>query len=215
MRILVFGDSIAQGFWDMDGGWVQRLAKPIHQASLDNILHGDGKSYIEVFNLGISGDTSEGVLKRLKQEVESRRTDENSEVIIIAIGINDSILKSDNVVLMDVYQFQTAYEKIIKEAQAVAGQVYCLGLTAVDESQTSPWKYSKTGEQWRNNRINLFEDSIKQSASRLSVPFIPIHDEFLSQLNSGIVLLADGLHPNEDGHKLIAEIVAEHVTKKP
>lgn len=215
MRILVFGDSISQGFWDLDGGWVQRIGKTIHQASLDNMLHGDGKSYIEVYNLSVSGDTTEGVLKRLKQEVEARRTDENSEVIIIAIGINDSILNSDNTALMDVYEFQTAYEKIIEEAQKVAGQVYCLGLSAVDESQTSPWKYSSKGEQWRNNRINLFEDAIKQSAERLSVPFIPVHDTFMGQLNSGQILLADGLHPNEAGHELIANIVREHVTRKP
>ncbi len=213
MRILVFGDSIAQGFWDMNGGWVQRIGTTLHQASLDNMLHGDGKSYIEVYNLGVSGDTTEGVLKRLKQEVEARRTDENSEVIIIAIGINDSILKSDNTVLMDVYEFQTEYEKIILEAQKVTGQVYCLGLSAVDETQTSPWKYSSKGKQWRNNRINLFEDAIKQSAERLSVPFIPVHDAFMGQLNAGQLLLADGLHPNEAGHELIANIVREQVIK--
>jgi lysophospholipase L1-like esterase len=214
MRILVFGDSIAQGFWDMSGGWVQRFGSKVHQASLDNMLHGDGKSYIEVFNLGISGDTSEGVLNRLKQEVEARRTDEYSEVIILAIGINDSILKADHKVLMDVYQFQEKYEKIIKLGQDISDQVFCLGLTAVDEEQTSPWKYSSTGKQWRNNRINLFEDAIKQSCSRLSVPFIPIHDEFLSRLKNGQNLLADGLHPNELGHQFIADIVSEHVTKK-
>ena len=214
MRILVFGDSIALGLWDMKGGWVQHLASTLHNASLDNMLHGDGKSYVEVYNLSVAGDSSQGLLDRLKDEVEARRMDENSEVIIIAVGINDSILKSDNVVLMDVYRFQTAYEKVIKKALAVSGQVYCLGLSAVDETQTSPWKYSSSGKQWRNNRINLFEDSIKQSAVRHSVPFIPIHDEFLSQINSGKTLLADGLHPNEAGHKLIADIAIEHVIKK-
>lgn len=214
MRILVFGDSIAQGFWDMDGGWVQRISTKVHRASLDNLLHGDGKRSIEVFNLGVSGGTTGGILKRMKQEVEARRTDDNSEVIIIAVGINDSVLKHDNAAFVDIYEFQELYEKVIKEAIAVAGQVYCLGLSAVDEELTSPWKYSKNGEQWRNNRINLFEDSIKQSAGRLSVPFIPVHDAFMGQLNAGQVLLADGLHPNEAGHELIASIVAEQVIEK-
>lgn len=27
MRVLVFGDSITQGFWDTEGGWVERLRK--------------------------------------------------------------------------------------------------------------------------------------------------------------------------------------------
>jgi lysophospholipase L1-like esterase len=27
MIVLVFGDSIAQGYWDSEGGWVERLRK--------------------------------------------------------------------------------------------------------------------------------------------------------------------------------------------
>jgi lysophospholipase L1-like esterase len=213
MRIYVFGDSITQGFWDASGGWVQQLSSVVHSATLDNMLNGDGKSYIEVYNLGVSGDSTEGVLKRLKNEVESRRLYAEDEVIIISVGLNDSILMSDNTALMDVYEFQETYEKLIKEALGLTNRVYCVGLTAVDEKLTSPWKFSSTGKQWGNNRINLFEDSIKQSAQRLSVPFIPIHDEFLELLSKGEDLLADGLHPNNAGHKFIAKAVAENVIK--
>jgi lysophospholipase L1-like esterase len=213
MKIFIFGDSITQGFWDMSGGWVQQLSSVIHSASLENMLNGDGKSYIEVYNLGVSGDSTEGVLKRLKSEVESRRIYSDDEVIIISVGINDSILDSENIVLMDVYQFQETYEKLINEALKLTDRVYCVGLTAVDEKLTNPWKFSSTGKQWGNNRINLFEDTIKQSCERLSVPFIPIHDEFMDLLSRGEDLLADGLHPNNAGHKLIAKAVAENVIK--
>ncbi len=211
MRIFVFGDSIVQGFWDNKGGWVQQLSSVVHRSSLDNMLNGDGESYIEVYNLGVSGDSSEGVLQRLKNEVESRRLYSEDEVIILSVGINDSILDVENKVLMDVYQFQDTYEKLIKEALSLTDRVYCVGLTAVDETLTSPWKFSTPGKHWGNNRINLFEDSIKQSCERLSVPFIPIHDEFLDQLSRGQELLADGLHPNHAGHNLIFKAVAKNV----
>lgn len=214
MRIFVFGDSTAQGLYDTSGGWVARIASTLHQKSLDNMLSGDGESNFMVYNLGVSGDSTGGVLARIKQEVEARRILEDDELIILAVGINDSVLKADNTVLMDVYEFQETYEKLIKEALKLTSHVYCLGLTAVDENLTSPWPYSSTGEQYRNNRINLFEDSIKQSTERLSVQFIPTHDQFLGQLGSGQSLLADGLHPNEAGHELIASVVIESVVNK-
>lgn len=204
MRIFVFGDSIAHGFYDSSGGWVGRIASTLHQKSLDSIVQGDGSSYFEIFNLGISGDSTQGVLSRIKTEVEARRLYEQEEIIILAIGINDSILNADNTALMDVYKFQTTYEKLMNEALKLSPHVYCLGLTAVDEELTSPWTGGSTGKQWRNNRINLFEDSIKQSCERLSVSFIPVHDKFLAMLDAGNNFLADGLHPNEEGHELIA-----------
>jgi lysophospholipase L1-like esterase len=207
MRIFVFGDSIAQGFYDSAGGWVGRIASTLHQKSLDHILKSDENSYFEVFNLGVSGDSTEGVSSRIEREVKSRRLYEQEELIIIAVGINDSILLADNTAHMEIYDFQNAYEKLLKEALKLSPHVYCLGLTAVDEELTSPWTGSSTGKQWRNNRINLFEDSIKQSAARLSVNFIPIHDKFLSLKDAGQELLADGLHPNEAGHELIANTI--------
>jgi len=214
MRIFVFGDSIAQGFYDTAGGWVGRIASTLHQKSLDNMVHGDQGSAFKVYNLGVSSDSTEGVLSRIKNEVEARRLSDDDELIILAIGINDSILTPDNKVLMDVYEFQTTYEKLIQAAQKLSTHVYCLGLTAVDEEKTSPWQYSSTDKQYRNNRINLFEDSIKQSAFRLSVPFVPVHDEFLAQLSKGMELLADGLHPNDSGHELIANTVITTVINK-
>jgi lysophospholipase L1-like esterase len=207
MRIFVFGDSIVHGFYDNAGGWVGRIASTLHQKTLDSIVQGDGSSYFEVFNLGVSGDTTEGVLSRIKQEVEARRLYAQEELIIIAVGINDSVLLSDNTVNMDVYTFQTSYEKLINEALKLSSHVYCLGLTAVDEELTSPWSGSSTGKQWRNNRINLFEDSIKQSATRLDVPFLPVHDEFLGKIETGHEFLADGLHPNDAGHEFLASTV--------
>lgn len=206
MRILFFGDSIAQGFYDRNGGWVQRLAHEYHGQALSGMLADpkfDGK---EIFNLGVSGDTAESLLARLENEAKVRRWRDDSLAIVISIGVNDSRLQ-DNRALVDVYEFQKSLEKLLDKAQKVSDFVICVGLPAVDESKTNPWPYSSTGAQWSNPRINSFEDTLKQTAHRLGLPFVPIHDRFLGQLESGAELLADGLHPNEAGHQLIAELV--------
>lgn len=205
MRVLIFGDSIAQGFWDAYGGWVQRLAHEYHPRALTDMLAGKGDGN-EVFNLGISGDTAAGLAKRLEAEVAARQLYPDSDVIVIAIGINDAALRANRAEL-DVYGFQLEIDKALDIALRITDKVMLVGLTAVDENLTDPWKYSSTGKQWHNARINAFEDTIKQSAERKDVPFVPIHDRFMAALEAGQDLLADGLHPNEAGHQFITELV--------
>ena len=200
MRIFIFGDSIAQGFYDSEGGWAGRLASEYHLATLASITEGN-KEWYDVFNLGVSGDTAAGVAERLEAEVTARQLydSDGPDVIVLAVGINDARL-TNNRAAMDVYEFQEAYEAAIDTAKQLQTRVVCVGLTAVDEAKTDPWVGSSSGKQWKNNRINLFEDAIKQSAVRKEVAFVPIHDDFLKQLEAGKPLLADGLHPNNAGH---------------
>lgn len=202
MRVFIFGDSIAQGYFDdKQGGWANQLGLHYQKHILANMEGG----WTEIYNLGISGDTVENTRNRLESEVLSRRLSDDEECIVLAVGINDTVLR-ENRVVMDVHDFQEVYDDIIDRALALCPRVLCVGLSAVQESQTDPWPYSSTGKQWKNNRINLFEDTIKQSAFNKQVAFIPIHDEFLKLLKSK-QLLADGLHPNHEGHSFIAKEV--------
>lgn len=205
MRVLVFGDSIAQGFFDSRGGWVQRLASDMHMKTLAAMHDGDAY-YVEIHNLGVSGDTAEGVLGRMESEMSSRRLYQEDEIIIIAVGTNDSVLR-DNTALEDVYDFQITYEKILETAKRHTQKILCVGLPAVDESMSDPWKFSSTGRQYKNNRLDLFEDTVKQVAGQADVAFAAVFDEFLAQLQEGNDLLADGLHPNDAGHELIYQMV--------
>lgn len=211
MRLLVFGDSIGQGFFDQSGGWVQRLANDYHKRYLASLLS-NGDFDLEVFNLGISGDTTERVSKRLEPESEARRWQDDPMIIALAVGFNDA-RQLNNRVVMDVYDFQRLYDRLLDQATSIADYVLCVGLSAVDESQTDPWPHSSTHYQWSNNRINLFEDTIKQSAFRRKLPFVPIHDKFLAELEAGRELLADGLHPNDAGHHLMAELIKPWIDK--
>lgn len=206
MRIFIFGGSITQGYYDdKTGGWANQIGLHYQKHALANL----GGERTEVFNLGVSGDTTEGVLGRLKSEVEARRLYDDEDCIVLAVGMNDSMLINNRVVL-DVHDFQAAYDRLIDKALSLCPRVICVGLTAVKESETDPWAYSSSGKQWKNNRINLFEDTIKQSAEFKEVPFVPIHDEFLKLLGKKR-LLADGLHPNTEGHRFIARLVIEAI----
>lgn len=205
MRVLVFGDSITQGFYDTAGGWVQRLTAIYHEATLKNMLSGNGQ-YVEVFNLGISGDTADGVLDRMDNDIASRRLYEEDEAIIIAIGCNDSVLRN-NLVAVEEYDFETQIEELADKALKYTDRVMMVGLAPVEQKLTDPWKFSSSGKQWKNNRIDLFEDIIKQVAGRKKLPFVPVYDYLRREMDSGAKIHADGLHPNDRGHEIIANLV--------
>ena len=205
MRILIFGDSIAQGFFDSRGGWAQRLASNLHIKTANAMKHGED-FYVEVHNIGISGDTIDGLTNRLKSDMERRRLYKEPELIIIAIGTNDAILK-DNKAVEDVYEFQEKVERLIDMTTDMTDKVLFVGIPPVDESQTDPWLFSSTGKQWKNNRLDLFEDTIKQAAELKDVEFVPVFNKFFETMEKGYELHADGLHPNDAGHELIYKLV--------
>lgn len=62
-------------------GWVNRLAIYYQNSNDENI----------VYNLGIPSETTTDLLKRIKNELESRKPN----TIIISIGINDALYLKD------------------------------------------------------------------------------------------------------------------------
>jgi lysophospholipase L1-like esterase len=204
MRILVFGDSIAQGFWDSQGGWVQRLINEYNEQSLKNML-ADTNGYIEMYNLGIAGDTARGVLKRMKYEVKSRRLHVEDEVIVIAIGMNDTMIyKGVNAVPPDLFRDELA--QLLESARELTDKVLFIGLTAVDDAACNPWKYSSAEECFNNDRIWQFERITREFCKDENIPHVKIFEKF-KKAHEETGLLADGLHPNDAGHALIAKFV--------
>ena len=106
MRVLIFGDSIAQGFFDSRGGWANRVANAFHQDALKNL----NNDYPEVINLGVSGDTVENILNRIEDETDVRRS-ATKTYLVIAVGMNDSLLVNNHA-YEDEYKFQEQYEKL-------------------------------------------------------------------------------------------------------
>ena len=66
MNVLIFGDSITWGAYDPEqGGWATRLRNYFEEKDND----------IDVYNLGISGDTTADLLERIEIEAKSRVCD--------------------------------------------------------------------------------------------------------------------------------------------
>ncbi|EKE22023.1 MAG: GDSL-like protein lipase/acylhydrolase [uncultured bacterium] len=180
--INIFGDSIAWGAYDETGGWADRLKS--YFMNLD-------KGYFDFYNLGVSGDNTDDLLKRFKIENEARTPD----VIIIAIGTNDASYvasKDDNYVSLD--KFENNLSEIIKQAKIFTNEIIFVGLTKSNEKMVTPAPWA-TDFYYKNKDAKIYNTKIKEICQKNNLLFIEMMD--LSNNDD----LEDGLHPNTKGHE--------------
>jgi lysophospholipase L1-like esterase len=191
-KICIFGDSIAWGYYDPDGGgWADRLKNYYVASDKD----------VDVYNLGISGDHTGKLLKRLEAEIEARVP----EIIIFAIGINDSKLvhsEGKNGVIVE--EFRSNLDEIMEIARKQTDKIIFVGLTDVDESKTDPipWNLDRS---YKDEYINQYEEVLENFCKENNVSFIKL---------AGLIKkgeLHDGLHPNTSGHIKIFEKVRDYL----
>ena len=201
-RILIFGDSATYGTLDIArGGWVDRLKSFCMEKKIENPKFG-----YSIYNLGISGDTSDDVLKRLENEINCRIWKNKEVIIIFAIGINDScFVKSKNIFLTTENGFKKNIQKLIKLSEKYSSKIIFVGLTPVEESKTNPISWSTTGKSYKNKYIKRYDSIIKSVCQENNIYFIDMLEEF-NKIDYQ-KLLEDGGHPNSEGHQKMFEIV--------
>ncbi len=203
MRVLIFGDSITQGYWAVEHGWVDRLRMFFDSKQYQDLKNNDEPT---IFNLGISADTSSDILARIVNEVDVRTRPHHpmQPTVVVQIGINDSarMPKNNNVSIED---YKNNLKSIAQALKDRTSQLIFVGFSACDDARTNPVSWGEF--YYRNDDIKAYEQAMANVASELGIPFIPVFDEFKKQLVSGGDLLPDGLHPNEEGHELMYQII--------
>jgi lysophospholipase L1-like esterase len=207
MRVLIFGDSITQGFWDTEGGWAARLRKYYDERQIEDLRNNDEPM---IFNLGISDDNSKTILDRFDPEVKARKNGEEL-AIVVSTGVNDSYIEGENGFNTSPEDYEKNLQGLATRAKNYSQKVIFVGLIAADESRTKPafWR----NISYLNERIKSYENTMQKVAEESEIQFVPIHNDFKAQLDRGKKLLADGLHPNNDGHELIFKSVLSELEK--
>ena len=158
MRILVFGDSITQGFWDVQGGWVARLRKFYDERQIANLKN---RNEPTIFNLGISGDITGGVIRRFENELEARKWRWPNEdfAFVFAIGTNDSANESNN--QPNLKNYYKELKELISLARKQSNRILFVELTPVIEnlSNNQPGRT----KMYTNERIEKFNQVLTKS----------------------------------------------------
>jgi lysophospholipase L1-like esterase len=189
MNICIFGDSITWGAFDFEkGGWVERLKMCL--------INDD----VYVYNLGVSSDSTENIIKRFDVEAEAR----NPDIIIFAIGTNDT-LKAEGKNLISIDEFIKNIETLTDKARKLTNKIVFIGLTTVDESKTNPYPWDESLSN-DNQTIGEYDETIRVFCEENDIIFI----NMLGLLNRDEDL-CDGLHPSTAGHQKMFEVIKEAI----
>ena len=171
----VFGDSVTQAAY-VPVGWVELLRQYLEQRY--------AQDFINVFNLGIGGDTTSDVLRRFNSEALLR----NPTSVIFAVGINDT--KEDNP-----EKFENNLAELIGEAKRYTQGIIFIGLVLGDWQGVDPFSQDKTT---RYNQL------IKKIVRPKDCGFISLQEKLNAED------FQDGLHPNTQGHQKMFEVIREY-----
>ncbi|MEK6937743.1 MAG: GDSL-type esterase/lipase family protein [Nanoarchaeota archaeon] len=198
VRICVLGDSTcSEEYYYSYPNWVALLRERFGTED-------------SIFNLGISGETTQGLLQRVEVECLAREP----EVIIICTGANDSRfvnITPESVATPD-DEFKDNVEQIIAICKEFTSKIIWIGNTPCVESKTAPTIWSDT-EYFVNSSLKRYNDFIKHICLKEKVIFIDMFEKWSKLDYKSILDEEDGLHPNAEGYRLMYEEVLKVLPK--
>ncbi|MCT2562172.1 SGNH/GDSL hydrolase family protein [Chryseobacterium herbae] len=199
---LFFGDSITYGEYDgVFGGWVDILKRYALQQ-----FH-EGSNELILFNLGIGGETTEGLLKRMPHELAARNSAEGN-IIFIGYGANDLAVKEGNQ-LVSPDQFRDNIKTAVQHAKQYSGDIYLVSILPFSEKVDGV--ESATGKLRINGDVLIYNQILKNIATESALHYIDFYASLAD--DKEILLSADGVHPNEKGYGVMAETAIPIIEK--
>lgn len=189
MKMICIGDSLTYGLGvPVENSWVEILNR---------------ETDYTVWNRGINGDTSGGMLARLERDVLK----EDPDVVFIMGGANDFIMGCETSVVKAnlmalVHQVYAAKKKVILGIEIAGDQEH------IREDWADLADFRKV-----NEKIKEMADWLPGFCKAFQIPYVNLYEEFHSKIRGHETeYFFDGVHPNGKGHRLIADIIKFRLT---
>ena len=181
----VLGDSLSYGYM-VPAGYVHML--------MDLLARHYPSHEFRLHNHGVCGDTARGGLGRLRGAL----LDPPADIALVQFGINDCFVG------ISASDFQTAVRQIV-----LAYQTECpKGIVLL---VPPPPVYPKQ----EHLMLESFRQAMQQVAKSLEVVCVPIDAHWPVDESSPTQWLDDGVHPSEEGYRLMARAVYTALTSIP
>jgi lysophospholipase L1-like esterase len=220
--IVVYGDSIARGV-------IYDEEKQKHSLLLDsftNLLRGHLKGV--VFNAAKFGNTIVEGLLRLQDDVLKRKPD----IVLIEFGGNDCDYHWDRIVENPSGDFQpntncSAFcdllSGLVKKLDSMKIVPVLVSLPPLDPDKYFRW-ISHNSDQAGKNILQFignvshiyswherYNAAILRVAEETKTRLIDIRSAFLQKDDYTQLICKDGIHPNKEGHKVIADKILHYI----
>lgn len=184
MKLICIGDS-------------QTFCFGLHRADKWSTLLAENTGW-EVINAGINGDTSGGILSRLRPDVIEKKPD----MVLLMEGGNDFIMGAD-------------IGTVKANTMAIVQQCLAAGIKVIIASEILLYPALVSEGYKRIADFNVVNERMKEIAGWYpdfcgafpGVRYIDLQNLYLEETKGSECYSADGLHPNKEGAKIIAKIL--------
>lgn len=202
-NLTIIGDSITVGqgaTTPSTGGYAPRLANLLN-ASLVN--RGIGGVLLQN-SIGNTGNGANNIRDRYVSDVHPNQSD----VIIIAGGVNDVFLNNSSVTAL-------AYKNNIKEMIALSVQAGYnkRSIIVLTPFYVKPSQYAISSAPFNGGSLVRHQDFVKAAIDAVKETGAFYLDIYTAMLNGGgdSLITSDGVHPNDAGHTFIAQYLYDYM----
>lgn len=191
VRIVCFGDSVTGVYYHTGG---RRAYADMLTVALER-LYPNGS--ISVINAGISGHATPDALARIDDDVLQHRP----HVVTVMFGLND-------MTRVPVEEYVANLAAIVQKCRGIGAEVLLCTPNAVFDTERRPTAI-----------LEEYVAAVQRVGREHEVPVLDCYAAF-QQVRSKdefefALLMSDEIHPNMDGHKLFAELMAERIAGQP
>jgi lysophospholipase L1-like esterase len=195
-KVVFFGDSITQAGVE-PGGYITKMRQA---------LKGDSSKY-SLIGAGIGGNKVYDLYLRMEDDVLAKKPD----VVVIWVGVNDVWHKTSHGTGTDADKFEKFYTAIISKLQQKGIKVILCTPGAIGEK--------KNFVNRNDGDLNAYSEIIRNLAAKYNCPVSDFRKTFVeydlqnnpSNADSGI-LTSDGVHLNDAGNDLAANMLLKIIT---
>ncbi|WP_309120297.1 SGNH/GDSL hydrolase family protein [Paenibacillus sp.] len=182
--IVMLGDSITEPNYHVHGH--MNYAGLLHERLLEKF----GRHLLAV-NAGVSGNTAQNLINRLERDVLRFTPD----LVTIMIGINDCGAA------VPLEEYAADLERLIRSIRGQGAEVLLMTPHPLMKED------SDVASKYTTYRQYITE--IREVSRNLQVPLCDIYEAWGTLVDPGThsTLMNDFLHPNELGHRVIADVV--------
>lgn len=197
--IICFGDSITRGESDaVYGGWADRIKTRLIKQFMET-----GKDKVSVFNMGISGETTNGLIQRFQHEFLTRQAVDKQDTVLFGYGAND-LAKQDGNYLVDIETYIDNLRCCIEFSIEKGANVVLINVTPISALLDG---IPNINNRIRNDEtICRYNQALLALSAKYNVDLIDVYTPFNDRKES--YLTADGLHPNNAGHELLYQVIS-------
>lgn len=214
LTIVAFGDSITNAVGHF-GVTEETCFRGRIAVSLSEAL----ASPVEVINAGVNGDITPLALERFDSDVSAHSPD----VVTIFFGVNDAGFYRPvddsfaDTPRVSIEEFTHCLRRIVERVNALPASAILLTPLPMNHHY---WGVNHPSyvERGLNYLVSQYAEGVRDVAAALSVSLVDTYDCFSSRPETAD-LIPDGIHPNPEGHQMIAEllmpVMLECVTGEP